>query len=309
MTTLLSAQHARNNIRLHWKDAGFEPLPDLLSESVAQELGQSPLNTDLGALYVFIDEYLGLLRYTTYYFLSGVPNSGQVAMLFYRLAVKQLRNLSAVRVLCAAGLDGNARMQLRLLYETSLVWVRVLVDPSFRADFQAAATPDAANAFWHKHISKEKNEKWLKAHLATRGVSWLGADSDIVREMKEKMSLSTHPTLLQAFVDAQEDWREPADGLVLGTASTASHFTLSMALYATTIPFSVLPEPDYGITTIDMFTRGPWHPMHTSNPSWDAYNGKLRAMLPRLLLAAVRFSDSRHTTNRAGFGGGTESAT
>ncbi|WP_440105492.1 hypothetical protein [Acidovorax sp. BL-A-41-H1] len=291
MVTLLSAQHARNNIRLHWKHAGFEPLPELLSESVAEELGTSPLETELGALYVFVDEYLGLLRYCTYYFLSGVPPSGQAAMLFHRLAVKQIRNLSAVRVLCAAGLDGNARMQLRLLYETSLVWQRVLVDPAFRAEFQTATTAEAANKFWHKYISKEKNEKWLKEYFDARAISWLGADNEIVGEMKQKMSLSTHPTFLQAFVDAREDWIEPKDGLVLGTPSVSSHFTLSMAIFATAIPFSVIPEPDYGITTVDMLARGPWHPVHTSKPTWERYNTELRAMIPRLLLAAVRFSE------------------
>lgn len=309
MATLLSAQHARNNIRLHWKDAGFEPLPELLSESVARELSSSPLETELGALYVFVDEYLGLLRYFTYYFLSGVPSSGQAAMLFYRLAVKQIRNLSAVRVLCAAGLDGNARMQLRLLYETSLVWVRVLVDPSFQADFQAATTPEVANTFWHKHISKEKNEKWLKKYFGARDMNWLGADNKVVREMKTKMSLSTHPTFLQAFVDAREDWLEPKDGLVLGTPSASSHFTLSMAIFATAIPFSVIPEPDYGLTTVDMLTRGPWHPTHSSNPTWETYNTKLRAMIPRLLLAAVRFSESLPTGNPTARTPGAECAT
>ena len=252
---------------------------------------------------------IALLRHFTYYFLSGVPSSGQAAVLFYRLTAKQIRNLSAVRVLCAAGLDGNARMQLRLLYETSLVWMRVLVDPSFRADFQAATSPEEANTFWHKHISKERNEKWLTQHFATRNVNWFGADNELVREMKTKMSLSTHLTFLQAFVDAQEDWLAPNDGLVLGTPSLASHFTLSMSLYATAIPFSVIPEPDYGFTTIDMFTRGPWHPTHSSNPTWDAYNSKLRAMLPRLLLAAVRFSESLPTSRSAASTRGAESAT
>jgi len=309
MVTLYSAQHARNNIRLHWKDAGFELLPELLSESVAQELGSSPLDTELGALYVFIDEYLGLLRYFAYYFLSGVPSSGQTAMFFYRLAVKQIRNLSAIRVLCAAGLDGNARMQLRLLYETSLVWVRALVDSSFRADFQAATTPDEANSFWHRHLSRDKNEKWLKEHFATCNATWLGADDAIVREIKTKMSMSVHPTFFQALVDAREDWLEPSNRLVLGAPSLASHFTLSMALYATAMPFSVIPEPDYGLRSVDMGTRNSWHPMHSSNLPWDTYNAKLRAMVPRLLLAAVRFSESLSTGKSNAPDPGGESAT
>jgi len=291
MGTFLSAQHARNNIRLHWADAGFVPLPKLFSESVAEELGTAPLDTHLGALYVFVDECLGLLRYASYYFISGIPNSGQAAALHYRLAVRQLRNLSSIRVLCAAGLDGNARMQLRLLYETSLVWVRVLFDPVFRADFEAAVTPEEGNSFWHKHMSKEKNQKWLEANLPAQGVTWFGGDNDIVRAMKKRMSLSTHPTFWQAFVDAREDLNDPLDRLALGSASMASHFTLPMALFAAAIPFALSPEPDYGLSTVDLSADHPWSPAYTSSSNWDVYNSKLRLMIPRLLVASVRFTE------------------
>ena len=290
MATFLSAQHARNTIRLHWNDAGFAPLPNLLSESVADELGTSSLDTQLGALYVFVDECLGLLRYTTHYFLSGIPDSGQTSALYYRLAVKQLRNLSAVRVLCAAGLDGNARMQLRLLYETSLVWVRVLFDPVFRADFERAIGPKDANTFWHEHMSKGRNEKWLQINLTAQGVTWFGGDNDLVREMKQEMSLSSHPTIWQAIFDAEEDLSDPQDRLVLGSASGASNFTLTMAIFAAAIPFALFPEPDYGLRTVDLSAVRPWPPAHVSNPNWDVYNSKLRLMMPRLLIASVNFS-------------------
>lgn len=289
MTTLLSSTHALNNIRLHWEVAGFDALPTLLAESVASELGRDVYETRLGALYVFVDEFIGVLRYTSYYFLFGVAEHPRSALLFYRLAVKQVRTLAAIRMLCGSGLDANARMQLRLLHETSLVWVRSVVDQDFQDEFAQAGDPEAANRFWHKELSKGKNEKWLRAHLPARGIKWFGDDKPTIESMQRNLSLSAHPTSLLAAFDAQNDWRDPSDALVLNRPSDASHFTLSMALYVTAMPFLMMPSPTYGMGGAGL-TRN-WHPKHRSASDWETYNAKMREMFARLYLASTRFSD------------------
>ena len=290
MTNLLSAQHAAKNICLHWKDAGFEIGEAPLGASVNQEFGQDLSAAPVAALYVFVDEYLALLRYATYYFLSAVPQSGQRAMVFNRLAVRQLRTVAAIRALCALGLDGNARVQLRLLHELSLLWVRVRIDPQALEDFQAANSPETSNAFWHRYISKGKNEKWLEREFANKNHVWLGAFDKAIEELKLKVSITAHPSFLQAYLDSREDWGDQSDRFILGSPSNASHFTLSMTLLAAATPFSLKPEPAYGLTAIDMRTRGTWHPVHSEAIDWETYNQKLRDMFPRLFLASIRFS-------------------
>lgn len=291
MAAFLSAQHAVNTIRLHWAEAGFDIGREVLGKSVPAEFGQDVAAHRLGALYAFIDEYLVLLRYVSYYFLSAVPASGQRAMLYNRLAIRQLRTAAAIRALCGLGLDGNARLQLRLLYETSLLWVRVRLDTTVMHDFESSGTPEKANAFWHKYLSKEKNERWLASELSRGKYVWLGVFDTAIADMKTKISVATHPTLLQAALDTLQDIETPTDSLVLGQPSVASHFTLSATLLAAAIPFSLKPDPSYALTAIDMRERGPWHPKHRTAADWEEYNQYVRDMFVRLYLASLRFTE------------------
>jgi hypothetical protein len=290
MAVFLSAQHAINTIRLHWLEAGFDIGDEVLGKDVAAEFGQDVRTHRLGSLYAFLDEYLVLLRYVSYYFLFAVPASGQRAMLYNRLAIRQLRTAASIRALCSLGLDGNARLQLRLLYETSLLWVRVRLDPNVRQDFESSGTPEQANAFWHKYLSKEKNEKWLTGELAGGKYFWLGAFDTAIAEMKSKISVATHPTWLQAYLDTLEDW-ELTDGLILSQPSEASHFTLSFTLLVAAIPFSLKPDPPYALGSIDIWKDGQLHPKHRTAVDWEEYNRHLRDMFVRLYLASMRFTE------------------
>lgn len=287
---LLSAQHAAQSICAHWKYAGFEIGDVPLGVGVRQEFGQNLSAAPNAALYVFVDEYLALLRYVIYYFLSAIPQSGKRAVVFNTLAVRQLRTVAAIRGLCAMGLDGNARIQLRLLLELSLLWVRFRIDPKALEDFHAANSPELSNAFWHRYISKEKNEKWLERELTNKKHVWLGAWGEAIEELKLKVSITAHPSFLQACFDSREDWYSQSDSLVLGGDSKASHFTLSMTLLVAAIPFSIKPEPAYGLESADMRTCASWRPAHSEAIDWETYSQILRDMFPRLFLASTHFT-------------------
>ncbi|HIC46201.1 MULTISPECIES: hypothetical protein [Methylophaga] len=58
MTKLLSVEHAKNNILLHWKEAGFDIGKEPYAAQVAKEFGQDLTDVPVAALYVFVDEYL-----------------------------------------------------------------------------------------------------------------------------------------------------------------------------------------------------------------------------------------------------------
>ena len=295
MTKLLSVEHAKSNILLHWKEAGFDIGKEPYASQVAKEFGQDLTDVPVAALYVFVDEYLALLRYTSFYFLSGChPSSIERATLFYRLAVKQLNTLAAIRTLCLSGLDGNARYQLRLLHENSLLWVRLLYDHQALSDYQAAISPDLSNAFWHQYISKGKNEKWLKKELNDKNIFWLGGYETAINEMKLKISTTAHPSFFQSCLESIEDiqsFETGADSFILSPPTKASHLTLSMTILNAAIPFSIQPSPSYELNTSDLRTGVYLYPPYKDVIDWDAYNQKMREMFSRLFLASILFTE------------------
>jgi hypothetical protein len=291
MAEHLSEQHAVNSIKLIYQHGGFIIPAGTPGASVTREFGDVVGGTELAALYVFIDEYIALFRYSGYYFMSAIAHSGPRAATFYRLAARQARNLASIRLLCGAGLDTNARMVLRLLYETSLLWSRFIIDEVARKEFDLCADPQKSNAFWHKYLSKEKTEKYLAAQADARGLTWLGNLKEQMDDMKAKISLSAHPTFLTAYFDSRTDF-EVDEGFALGKPARSSHFTLTTALFAAVLPFAIKPEIGYGLDSVDLrSTPEQWPPVHAKQISWEEYNQALRDLFPGLWLMACRFAD------------------
>lgn len=286
--TLLSMQHAQSAVKLMYEDAGFLIPGGTPGGSVTREFPGAISDDELAALYVFVDEYIAIFRYVGFYFMSGIPHSGPTAATFYKLSVRQARNLASIRLLCSSGLDMNARMLLRLLYETSLLWSRFLVDDVCRTEFESCCDPITTNGFWHKYLAKGKTEKFMISVAAERGLIWLGSMDEEMAEMKTKNSFTAHPTNLASYFDGLEDFKN--EHYAINRATKASHFTLSTALFAAAMPFALKPDVPYRIETIDL--RRPevlWPPEHSESLSWYEYNLALRDMLPSLWVMAIRF--------------------
>lgn len=285
---LLSKRHAENAIKLIYEDAGFRIPEGTPGASVTKEFPGEVGDAELAALYVFVDEYIALFRYAGFYFMSSIPHSGQVAATFYKLSVRQARNLASIRLLCSSGLDMNARMLLRLLYETSLLWSRFLVDGLCRTEFEACFDAKSTNDFWHKYLAKGKTEKFMVTAAAERGLTWLGNLDAEMAEMKTKNSLTAHPTNLASYFDGRADFR--SEHYAINRPSTASHFTLSTALFAAAMPFALKPDIPYGLDSLNLReSEVPWPPEHSQPLSWEEYNLALRDMIPSLWLMALRF--------------------
>ncbi|MDO8453657.1 MAG: hypothetical protein Q7S59_03695 [Sulfurimonas sp.] len=186
MQNTLTYKHACNTIRLLYKNAGFEMPEHSLGEGVASEFNKDISSTPLAALYAFVDEQIALLRLVSFYFLStstnGEKNNG---MLFYKLTIRQLKTLASIRLQCTYGLDTNARMQLRLLYENSIIWARLRVDDQAQEDFNLATTLELSNNFWHKYFSKSKTEKFLDEEFKKSGHFWIGGANNMIEDLKK----------------------------------------------------------------------------------------------------------------------------
>ncbi len=142
---------------------------------VAAEADRDISNAELAPLFAFVDELTALFRFLSLGLIAAVPNPTADSILFYRVCVKAMSNLASIRSLCALGFDGNARIQLRLHYETMVLWSRLRIDTDARRVFHDAVTPKAANHFWHTHLRDRKSEKALVAFASESG-GWIGAE-------------------------------------------------------------------------------------------------------------------------------------
>lgn len=298
MAEHLSYRHAVNAIRLLYQHSGFDLPSRTVGEQVSSEFAREVAATRMASLYAFVDEQVALLRLISWYFISAIPNSPAVALPYYRIAVRQMRTLASIRLQCTFGLDTNARLQLRLLYETAILWVRLRVDADAFKDFSASTSADTANAFWHKYLSKSKTERFLSKEFRASGHIWLGGYEEAIDQLRTNVGLTAHPSMLASIFDASDDWKEVGDDLILANPCDASHFTLSMSILAASLPFSIKPEPAYDIEATSLF--GGAHelkPYAHPTESWDEYNLLLRDIVPKLFLLSMRFSNELRIPN------------
>ncbi|WP_156933000.1 hypothetical protein [Desulfonatronum lacustre] len=290
MPEYLSHQHAKNSIRLIYQNRGFQLSDAVPGNHVQNELGVDIRNAPYAALYAFVDEYIVLLRCQSVYFLSADHKIFPSAMTFYRLSIRLLRTLTSIRVLCGYGLDANARLQLRLLYETAQLWVRFRIDHDILGDYTACTTPETANEFWHKYLSKEKTERYLKKQLQEGGFSWIGGMEDQIKDLKQKLSLVAHPTFIADYHETLSDWNGDPETSVIIEPLKSSYFTLSKAIFITTMPFSIFPDPPYNLGSMSLRQQDAgWNPIPHPTESWEDYNHQLRNMFPSLFLMVIRF--------------------
>lgn len=300
MAEHLSYQHAVNSIRLIYEHQGFRLADGVPGDQVKNELGIDVRNAPFAALYAFVDEYIILLRCQSIYFLSVLRKNSRSAMTFYRLSIRQLRTLTAIRALCSYGLDANARLQLRLLYETAQLWVRFRIDPDILINYTDCTSPESANKFWHKYLSKEKTERYLRNQVREGKFSWLGGMEEQIDDLKQKLSLVAHPTFIADYHETLADWNGGLEAGVVTEPLTSSYFTLSKAIFVTAMPFTISPDLPYNFDTISLRkNHAGWNPIPHPTESWEEYNKKLRNMLPSIFLMAIRFFEEFDKINKA----------
>lgn len=288
MTKTLSYQHASNAIKLLYEREALSAYLSPEGHKVYEEFSRDVSESKYGALYAFVDEQIALLRKASFFFGAAIVAADSNGLVYYRLCIKQMQTLTSIRMLSSCGLDLDARALLRLLYETSLLWIRFRVDPAAIEDFKKSSGALESNAFWHKYLAKEKSEKFLTSYFVDNGITWLGAMDDIMANLKHNLGRSAHPSHIASASAAENDWLGAISGGVLGTTSNAAHFTLAQAIFVAAFPFSVKPEPSYALLSHDLSIGLGLGDLPVS---WETYNADLRDMMAKLFLISIPFSN------------------
>lgn len=290
---MYSYQHVVNAIKLIYESRGFVRPNKALGEAVYDEFNIDIKESEIGGLFAFVDEFIILLRYISYFFTTAIDPENQDALTFYRLSIRQIKTLSSIRLLCSYGLDVNARMQLRLLYETSLVWTRSLLDEDFKLKYQKCKSEGDGNRFWHENLSKGKTEKVINNLLESNKMIWLG---DInLEHLNSILSETMHPTHLVDQIAAAEDLKN--DNFATSSISNGSHFTLSNALLCAATPFTLSPHPRYNIKLIDLRKKLSFPPT-TKDIDVNDYFLKLNEMMSILLLYSFKCMNGLNGANK-----------
>jgi hypothetical protein len=287
---LHSLGHVRRALPKIYGIAKFD-LPAGLTpgEVVGAEYGQDLTGQRLGALFALVDEMTALLRFLSVGLIVTSVDGEADAGIYYRLCVKAIANLASLRALCLLGFDGNARIQLRLHYETMVLWSRLRVDPEARAAFGAAASVEASNHFWHQYLAHRKSEKFIKAWVKQEGGLWLGASELFADRVPPILGISSHPSNLEMSLNAQEDWKAvKADKYVAREVSDASHFTLGSAIWICAFPFIVGTQTVHELKLPSKWTPPESNLIACTNAGSDYY-AEIQRMVGFLFLFAQPF--------------------
>jgi len=297
MANILSYQHAINLLKISYKNDGFPVREKTLGQQVSEEFGNQLSEHRHGCFYALLDEQLGLMRFVVWYFTSCLFTEKVKGVQHLRLATSQFNALASIRLLCSRGFDIAARMQLRLLYENSIIWSRLLIDEEASKEWDRSFSLEQGNLFWHKYISKSKTEKYMKRAAEERGFTWLGNDELSVASLKNIVGFATHPTVFASYLNAKHDFNSTSrNGLVLGEIVDDSIVTVIAAMFCASLPFAIFPHPGFGVQSIDFLQLGhPFDFMAIHEGDWDANFNKIITFIQKIYV----FSDRYYTESCA----------
>lgn len=208
----------------------------LPGDAIRHEYGDDAEQSDAGIYYSILNEAIFLSRYRANYYMSALVNQKD-ATFDYKFAVRATRNAAAIRLLCGRGLDVDARMLLRNLYELSLLRCRLLLEPELRPEYAGANSPKAANEFWHRYIKGGRLRNFVEARVKELGIPWIGLINDGANldQIEEVCGLTSHPTYIAKSIDTSDDFRN-LDGFCISRPVYASKFSLKNAVLCLSLP-------------------------------------------------------------------------
>lgn len=202
-----SRQQAVAILRTCYNNYGSNVRDEVISKSFVEDsLGDLPDHHNSG-LFRILDEAIYLYQLVSYFSLAAASlekSQSSQMILFYQIK----KNLMAVRVLSANGLDGPARQNLRTLFEMCHSLCRCLVDPEFMQEFSKQSSLESANKFWHLFISKQKNEKFLTLYneFSEHKCPLVGGDN--FSKAYSVLGVGAHPNYLGWVLDFKSDWEQ-----------------------------------------------------------------------------------------------------
>lgn len=208
----------------------------LPGDGIRQEIGDNAENCTIGIYFSLLNEIILLSRYRSYYYMAAI-SSNKEAIIDYNFAVRATRAAGAIRVLCGRGLDVDARMLLRNIYELSLLRCRILLYPDLREEYVASESSRSANEFWHKHIKGGRLRASVERKARELGIPWLGLvnDGENLDQIEKICGLTSHPTWIAKSIDSAGDFKD-VDGFILSKPSINSRFTLKNLILCMCLP-------------------------------------------------------------------------
>jgi hypothetical protein len=284
----LSYQHAINTIKLLYKHQGFKQNESTLSEKVYNEFNIDIKDAQLASLFAYIDEYIALLRILANFQLQSATQGLKPSGTYYKIIIRQIKHLTSIRLLCSHGLDTDARIILRLLFETGLTWTRFQLDDKFRQDYENVQTFKDSNAFWHTYLSKGKTETYIKEELTKRQSVWIGSMEDQIDHMKEILSSISHPSNIADDFSYKTDLENETFGVEKIPQQT--HFTLHYSFLCTLMPLAIIPSPSEPLLANEEF-KFKYEPEHETINDPLEYYQEIKKMFPALFLMFIKFSE------------------
>ncbi len=289
-----------------YQKRGFVLPEKTFGESVNEEIKVDIKDSCFAALFAYVDEYIALLRILADFNLLSITQGNKISGTYYKIIVRQIKHLTSIRILCSYGLDTDARMILRLLYETSLTWTRFKLDENFTQDYAKISNFKKSNEFWHKYLSKGKTEKFLNEELKRRNLHWMGDLENEFEHMKTVLGSASHPSnLIDNFV-FKTDFESEKIGIE--KISKQTHFTLHYSFICTLMPLGISPyldEDTLKIKTLMIDDKNTFtFPLnHNTITEPIEYYQEIEKMFLALFLLFIRFSgelrkqDSNPTAN------------
>lgn len=181
----------------------------LKSSILEDSLGEMGDSWNVG-LFRFLDEAVYLFRLVEHFATAAVGKNKSLRAQMI-LCHQVGKTLLAVRILGASGLDGPARQNLRALYEMCIALCRCLVDPNFMRDFADQPSFESANEFWHRYMSKQRTEKFLKSYNETAQEKCLLVEEDELGKIIKALGVGAHPNYLGWAFDWKAEFSCPAE--------------------------------------------------------------------------------------------------
>ena len=270
-----------------YEKSGFVLPKKTPGENLYEELNIDIKNSCVAPLFAYLDEYIALLRGISEFYLLGVLEKNKFSNIYYKIAIRQIKHLTSIRLLCSYGLDTDARIILRLLYETAITWTRFQLDEDFIEKYEKILDFKESNEFWHHNLSKGKTEKFIRDELSKRNLIWIGDLDSQIENMKTVLSNTSHPSNVVDSIAIKTDWKNEFIGIEKISAQT--HFTLHYAFICTLLPFGIYPfventlkiEKEYNLT----------FPInHNKAITPIEYYTEISKMFSSLFLLFIRFS-------------------